>query len=164
MTTEATIEERAFTRLAQVARATRQGWAERRLTGPQNSPYSWSALAEIVVLRELRKVADGPDLDTVWKQIRSNVASWQPNDRATALVNLHTCEAYWSPDDRSIARALASGHPCLIVDFDEALSIARRGFDLGADAKRYRLEAKDEVSEQRKRSRRRGSLRQVKGR
>lgn len=150
MTRNATIDERHFARLSAVARATRQDWATRRLTGLQRAPYAWETLAEVVGLRQLRDRLELSDVEVIWPQIRGEVSGWRPGRPAAALIDLVELSAVWGPSPQAAWKLLETGRAAQLFVLADALTVARTGFELAADAARARAGAKDELAGRRK--------------
>lgn len=149
--TEPSIPERHFARIAGVPRATRQDWAARGLTSPQNAPYAWAILAEVSGLRELRAHFELADIEVVWPQVRARVARWKEPESAELLVDLVTLQAAWSPDPDRLLAKVRRGDPVQLIDLAAALGRARDGFATAAPASGPRRKISDELARKRQR-------------
>lgn len=127
--TPATISEEHFTRLARVARTTRQDWAKAGMVGPQHSPYELAALYEVVAYGHLRQSLSG-QADVVWAQLRTSLPAMTGQPSAELVLDLHLLRAAWVTDDTVIASTARAGHDVRAIDIGPALAEARIGFDL----------------------------------
>ena len=153
MDVDATIEERHFTRLAGVARTTRQDWARRHLVAAQVGPYAWCSLADVVAVRELRGQIESADVAVVWKQVRPQVALWSEGEPALVLLDCGLLRALWNPTEKAMLDVLRAGRPVRAIQLAAALSDARSGFEVAAAARQGSESAVDELHPRRARRR-----------
>jgi hypothetical protein len=122
------INERQFTRLSRVARATRQGWAKDELIDRQSSPYTLLQLHHVVILSQLGR--ELPEFAVVWRQLSDGAKQAESRQPCEAVVDLYDLYAVWVTTDCDIAIVARRGHEVRLIDFTQALDEATAGFRL----------------------------------
>jgi hypothetical protein len=148
------ISEQHFTRLSDVARATRQGWAADDLLASQTAPYDRAHLHEVIALRVLQERLGKTNAAVAWRQLRPGLAVACDSEVIALVVDLHLIKASWVEDDSVIVAAARAGHPIQLFDLTAELAESDIGFTLAA---RPRRKPPDALADRRRARSRRGA-------